>query len=145
MELLTNIKLLFTGMLKYFNFKSISSITLTIMAYLVGANHFEMLYALIVLVVIDFVTGVAASRYMGHTISSKTSFRSASKFVVYMLFVAAAHLAENIIPGETYFEVVVASFLALTEFISIIENIGNMDFAIPKKLLTKLHEYRDEQ
>lgn len=145
MDYLLNIKLACAGLAEHFFIKLAGSMIITIGAYLIGAEHFGMMYALMVLAGIDFVTGIASSKVNGNEITSRKAVRSASKFVVYILFVAAGHLSEVIIPGETYFESIVISFLTLTEFISIIENIGGMGFAVPQKLLNKLREYRDEK
>lgn len=144
-DLLLNLKVAWAGMVEYFGLKMVWSVLITIMGYLVGAQHFEMIYALMFLAMIDFITGLFSAKINGLEITSKKSMRSASKFVVYILFIAAAHLSESILPGETFFENIVTSFLALTEFISIIENIGGMGFAIPQQLLNKLRKYRDEQ
>ena len=144
-DYLLNIKLACVGLAEHFFVKLSGSILLTTAGYLIGTEHFAMMYALMILAGIDFITGLASAKFKGDEITSRKAIRSASKFVVYILFVAAAHLSEVIIPGQTYFESIVISFLTLTEFISIIENIGGMGFAVPQKLLNKLREYRDEK
>ena len=144
-EILNNIKLAFSGIFEYFSIKSISSVALTIAAYLVGAEHIDAMNALMLLVVIDFITGLSSAKSTGEIITSKKSMRSAIKVVVYSLLVTSAHLAENVLPGDSFFENIVISFLALTEFISILENIGRMGYAVPLKLLNKLQELRDQK
>lgn len=145
MDLFLNIKTACVGLIEYFGVKMYGSLMLTVASYMIGAQNFELVYALMFLAIIDFITGVASAKVSGDIISSPKMFRGATKFIVYILFISAAHLSETIIPGSTYFENIIISFLALTEFISIIENIGKMGFAVPQQLLNKLQKYRDEQ
>lgn len=144
-DIITSIKFIVEGIFEHLPVKTCLSVVVTALSYLMGGEHLELVNLLLILVVVDFVTGIMAAKKTGEVISSHKSLRSATKIVVYSLFIVAAHLSENILPGETYFEHVVVSFLALTEFISVIENIGKQGFAIPKKLLNKLEEYRDLQ
>lgn len=143
MEFLHNIRLALTGVFEYFNFKTAASLLVTIGMYMVGAEHISALNALLILVVIDFITGLSSAKVKGDVITSRKASRSAVKLVVYILLVTSAHLAETIMPGDSFFETIVISFLALTEFISILENIGRMGYAVPLKLLNKLQELRD--
>lgn len=144
-EFLHSTRLALIGVFEYFNIKSALSFLLSAAIYMVGADQISAINMLILLVVIDFVTGLSSSKVKGEVITSRKAARSAIKVVVYLLFVASAHLAEVIIPGDSFFETVVISFLALTEFISILENIGKMGYAIPLKLLNKLQELRDSK
>lgn len=111
---------------------------------LFGLESEKIIQALLILVIIDFITGVSSAYTTGEHIKSRTAVRSAFKIAVYGLLVSAGHLTEQITPFSTFLEEAVTTFLALTELISIIENIGKMGFAIPKKLLNQLHKIRDE-
>jgi toxin secretion/phage lysis holin len=104
------------------------------------------LIAIAVLIIFDFITGFWSAKVSGEEIKSGKVFRSATKSVIYFLFISAAHIAGVAFPfikdisGST-----VIAFLALTELISIMENIGKMGFAIPKKMLNKLQDIRDDK
>lgn len=142
-DFLNNIRFATAGVFEYFTFKSFFSLIITGGVFMVGADQLSAINMLLLLVVIDFITGLASAKAKGDVITSRKASRSAIKVVVYLLLIASAHLAEVIIPGDSFFETVVISFLALTEFISILENIGKMGYAIPLKLLNKLQELRD--
>lgn len=105
----------------------------------------RILFALLTLIIFDFVTGILASKMQGIEIKSAKVFRSAVKVIIYFTMVASANLLEITTPlFEGFTDEIVVAFLAVTELISIFENIGNMGFVVPKKLLNKLHTFRDE-
>ena len=135
---------IFTGIREFFSLKFLPSFLIPIFGALFGFEMQKIIEALLLLVAIDFVTGIISAYTSKETIKSKSAVRSAFKIAVYGLLVSAGHLTEQITPGSTYIEEAVTTFLALTELISIIENIGKMGFAIPKKLLNQLHKIRDE-
>jgi phage-related holin len=74
----------------------------------------------------------------GETISSAKVFRSAIKTMIYVMFISAAHLMEMTTPILSFADELVLSFLAVTELISILENVGKMGFAVPKRFLNTL-------
>jgi len=140
-DLITNIKFAWFGIFDYFNTKIITSLLSPLGVFLFGVDHVVIMKALVAVVIIDFITGLMSAK----TITSKEAVRSAYKLAMYGLLVAAGHLTEVIVPGTTYLEEIVTSFLAVTELISILENIGKMGYAIPNKLLKRLQEFRDSQ
>ncbi len=142
-EVLLILKNLATGIGEYFSFKIVPSFIVPAAAFLFGADSYQIMLALLVLTGIDFVTGVSSAKVIGEPIKSRRAVRSAFKVAVYGLLVSAGHLTESIVPGNFFIEEVVMTFLALTELISIIENIGKMGFAIPQKLLNQLQIWRD--
>jgi len=143
-ELFVAIKGIFIGIGEFFYLKVFPSLFVTTFGVLFGFDTQGILQALLILVIMDFVTGIASAYYKHEPINSGVAVRTAVKITVYGLLVAAGHLTEEITPGNTFIEEAVTTFLALTELISIIENIGKMGFAIPKKLLNQLHKFRDE-
>lgn len=129
-----------------FNLITVKAIALLVPLYtfFFGTIEHKVALGLAILVIFDFLTGVAAAKILGHEIKSAKIFRSAIKFVVYFLFVAAGHLVEVTNPTVLGFvDDTIMAFLAITELISIMENIGNMGFAVPKKLLNKLHDFNN--
>jgi phage-related holin len=97
------------------------------------------------LIIIDLVTALAAEYKVGHAIESRKALKTVTKIVIYGLMVAGAHLTEEILPGTTFLDSAAISFLALTELISILENIGKAGYAIPKKLLNQLETLREKE
>jgi phage-related holin len=143
-EFLGITKGVFIGIADLFSMKIVPTILVPIYGVLFGFDTAKILQALLILVVMDFITGIVSAHAAGEVIKSRSAVRSAFKIAVYGLLVSAGHLTEQITPASTYIEEAVTTFLALTELISIIENVGKMGFAIPKKLLNQLHKFRDE-
>lgn len=106
-------------------------------AYVFGIENYDFLIALFLLVIIDLITGISASVKHGYSIESRKVFKTATKTVVYLLFVAAAHLTTRIVPASDFIAIGVVSFLGLTEFFSIMENIAKCGYRTPKKLLNQ--------
>lgn len=102
--------------------------------------------ALLCLIIVDFITGVAGAKKSGEEIKSAKISRTVVKILTYFLFIAAAHYVELAVPvGTSFLDETVLAFLAVTELISVFENIGRMGYAVPKKLLNKLEKFRDAE
>lgn len=102
--------------------------------------------ALFFLMIIDWVTGIFAARISGEVIKSSKILRTPIKIAIYFMLITTARLAEYSLPDVIgYLDETVIAFLALTELISNIENIGKMGYAIPRKLLAKLESLRDDK
>lgn len=134
---------LLMGVMEYFSVKFVPSLLIPGFGFLFGVGSEKIMLALLVLVAMDFITGVASAKKAGVPIQSRRAVKSAYKVAIYGLLVSAGHLTEGIVPLTTYIEEAVTTFLALTELISIIENAGKMGFAVPAKLLNQLQEWRD--
>lgn len=128
-----------------FDIKIITAFTLGIIESLIGKENQEGMSALMVLIVFDFITAIMAKHKMGEVIESKKALKTVTKIVVYTLFVSASFISERAIPGTTFMDQIAISFLIITELISIMENIGRLGYAIPKKLLNTLSEMRDSK
>jgi len=102
--------------------------------------------ALLFLIVFDSLTGVLAAKKEGDKIRSAKLVRTAVKISIYFILITSARIAEYSVPaGISYIDEIVLAFLTLTELISVMENVGRMGFAIPKKLLVKLISIRDSK
>ena len=113
-------------------------------AFLLGPQNYMGVVAVVILVTIDLLTAVMGEYVAGRPIESRKFLKSATKTVVYSLFLVATHLTEFVVPGTTFLDEMVLSFLALTEMISVMENIGKMGYSVPLKLLNKLQDLRDK-
>ena len=111
--------------------------------FMFGMQNHSLLKGLIMLVVFDAVMGLASSYVNGVQIESRRAFKGGAKLFVYAILVSAGYFTENIIPGNTLLDVGMISFLALTEFISIMENAGRMGFVVPQKILNQVISLRD--
>ena len=141
---ITTIRTIFINLTEFFSEKVFGAVIVPLLGLMFGFDSSKIITALIFLVVFDFITGICSAKISGEPIKSKSVVRSAYKLAVYGLLVSAGHLTEQITPFSTYIEEAVTTFLALTELISIIENIGKMGFAVPRKLLNQLHRLREE-
>lgn len=129
-----------------FIMKCFGAIVYVIYTFSFDATQEKALIAIAIMIVFDFVTGIWSAKLSGEEIKSAKVFRSATKCVIYFGFISAAHLAGIAFPFiDGISDETVIAFLALTELISIMENIGKMGFAIPKKMLNKLQDMRDDK
>lgn len=128
-----------------FPIKALISTVLLLLEFFLGAENQLIVTALVSLILIDFTTGVAAAYKNKIEVTSRRAVKSAFKVAMYGLLVAAGHLTDVAVLNANVFDRAVVAFLAVTELISIIENVGKMGYAIPKKLLGKLQNLRDEQ
>lgn len=101
----------------------------------------EGMIALLVLIVFDSITAVGSAFKNGDEIKSSKVLRTAIKIAVYFLLISAGNLTEHGTNGLiSFIDETILGFLAITELVSILENVGNMGYAIPKKLLNKLKQ-----
>jgi toxin secretion/phage lysis holin len=95
------------------------------------------------LMLLDLVTGIWVAGAAGE-ISSKGCRRGALKFVVYLILMSAAALADKVIPVRVAFSSMTA-YLALTELISIMENVSKLGGPVPPVLLKTLKVMREKR
>lgn len=125
--------------------KGFFSILLVIYSFLFDINHNQTLLALGVLIILDFISGVAAAKIRGEPILSRKAAHTAIKFVAYYGSISGAHLAESGLSAHIAFiDEVVISFFLLTELISLLENVGKMGYSTPQKLLNQLKKVEKE-
>ena len=113
--------------------------------YIFGKENHQEILMLSILIIIDLFTAIFAEYKSKNPIESRKILKTATKFVIYYLMIAGSHLTEAILPGSTFIDNAVICFLATTELISILENIGKSGYAIPQKLLNKLDELKYKQ
>lgn len=113
-------------------------------SFIFGAHHNDAIVAVIMLMVIDTGLGVAAVVYEGEAITSRKFSRVLHKGIVYMLSIAAGHFLDITMPYALA-QSTMLGFIAVTEFISILENIGRMGFKTPKKLLNQLKDFQSQK
>jgi toxin secretion/phage lysis holin len=100
--------------------------------YLGGADSF--LYALLVFVAIDYLTGVMCA-VQDRKLSSKIGYKGIFKKVTMFLLVGIAHMIDSQIIGhDSVFRSVVIFFYIANEGISILENAVHLGLPVPERL-----------
>jgi len=104
-----------------------------------------LLVGLFMLIIFDFITGVSAAHHTGEPIKSSKIFRTAWKFVLYFMVVSAGYFTELVIGTDLFIAKTIMIFLALTELISIMENIDKEGYPMPQHLYKKIKEVIQEK
>lgn len=100
--------------------------------------------ALIILIVMDYVSGVVAA-IAEKKLSSAVGAKGIAKKVFMLLIVAAANVADVSIIGEGHvLKSVTAAFYTANECLSLIENAGRLGVPVPKKLLDVLEQLKKD-
>ena len=101
------------------------------------------LYALIVFVVMDYVTGVMVG-ILNKELSSRIGFRGIFKKVVIFCLVAVAHIVDtHVIGNGSVLRTAVIFFYLSNEGISILENSTVIGLPVPGKLKEILEQIRE--
>jgi len=117
--------------------KLVAALALSVV-FLFGNVYNDAIIAILMLIVFDTVLGVTATYYENNPITSRRFGRVVVKGMVYFSSISAAYFADLTIPYD-FVQATMIAFVGLTEFISILENIGRMGYATPKKLLNQLN------
>lgn len=111
--------------------------------FLGGLDGF--LYALIMFVAIDYLTGLMAA-YVQKKISSEVGFRGICRKVAIFCLVGVGHVLDTqVIQNGSVLRMAVIFFYLSNEGISIMENIAIIGLPVPKKLKDVLEQLRDDE
>ena len=103
-----------------------------------------LMIALIVFVVVDYVTGVIVA-IINKTLSSEVGFIGIAKKVFIFLLVGIANILDvYVIKTGSMVRSAVICFYIANEGISIVENAGNMGLPLPKKLKDVLEQLKEK-
>lgn len=126
--------------------KSLVAALLVVVGFMFDPTQHIALVALFVLMMADTVFGVAAARKCGEAIRSAKLRRTAIKVVIYYALIACAHITEFALPSYMHFlDESVLGFLAATELLSILENVGKLGYVVPRQLVKLLGDYTNKQ
>lgn len=117
-------------------------------AFFFSLPQWQLMLALACMVTFDTVTGILASRKEGHAIESRKLCRAGVKLFVYSVMVSTMHftdIAVHVPVDWLTLEIGMIAFLTATEAVSILENIGRMGYATPKRILGILEHYQSSQ
>ena len=127
---------------KLFNFVSvIGGIVGGALTALLGGWD-QLIVALIILMILDYLTGVLQSIY-NKELSSKIGFKGLLKKVLILCVVAVSVVIEKDLGVQAIREVVIM-FFACNEGISVLENATKMGIPLPKKLQDVLLQIKDK-
>ncbi len=113
-------------------------------AFLIGDFHTEGVIAILMLLIFDTVLGVMATWYEGKSLTSQKFSRVVQKGVVYFLGISAGYFADVAINLQLV-QASMIGFIGITEFISILENMGRLGYQTPKKLLNQLKDFQSQK
>ena len=103
------------------------------------------LYALVVFVVVDYITGLMAAA-VEKKLSSEVGFKGIFKKVIIFSLVAVRHIVDtHIIEEGSVLRTAVIFFYLSNEGISILENAARTGLPIPGKLKAVLEQLREEK
>ena len=103
------------------------------------------LYALIVFVVVDYLTGVMVA-VIGHRLSSQVGFHGIARKVVIFFLVAVGCVIDSlVIQNGNVIRTAVIFFYLSNEGISILENVALMGLPVPQKLREVLEQLKDHR
>jgi toxin secretion/phage lysis holin len=115
----------------------------TAFGFLFG-DHDGIFIALVVLIILDYISGVIAA-IAEKNLSSEVGAKGIAKKVFMLLIVAVANIVDvNVIGEGNVLRSVVAVFYIANECISLIENAGRLGVPVPKKLLDVLEQLKDK-
>lgn len=118
----------------------IISVILTTIIYVLGGVDVA-LKSLIIIIIIDYLTGVASAFY-NKKVSSKKGLKGIIKKFCYFLVVALAVIIDNLMGQSGVIRTLVIYFFVANDGISIIENMAEMDIKLPKKLIEALDDLK---
>ena len=125
-------------------FKKIMAFFCTVISFLFGDID-GMFIALVSLIVLDYISGVAAAA-VEKRVSSAVGARGIAKKLLMLLIVALANIVDiNVIGDGHVLKTVTVVFYICNECISLIENAGRIGVPVPKKLLDVLEQLRDKE
>ena len=111
--------------------------------YLGGCDG--LLYALVLFVVSDYITGVMCA-VVDHKLSSSVGFRGICRKILIFLIVGIANVVDQQIIGDgSVFRTAVIFFYISNEGISLLENSAHIGIPIPEKLKDVLEQLHDRE
>lgn len=120
----------------------IISVILTTAVFLLGGVDVA-LNSLFVVMIIDYITGVASAIY-NKELSSKVGYKGIIKKFTYLCVVALAVVIDNLTGQSGLVRSLVIYFFVGNDGISIIENLAEMNIKLPQKLIDALQQIKEK-
>mgnify|MGYP003182374104 CR=1 FL=1 len=119
---------------------NVFSVILTTIVYLLGGVDIA-LQSLLIVIVIDYLTGIASAIY-NKELSSKVGFKGIIKKFSYLLVVALSVVIDNLLGQSGLIRSLVIYFFVANDGLSIIENMAEMNIKLPQKLIDTLEQIK---
>ena len=119
---------------------NVFSVILTTIVYLLGGIDIA-LQSLLIVIVIDYLTGIASAIY-NKELSSKMGFKGIIKKFSYLLVVALSVVIDNLLGQSGLIRSLVIYFFVANDGLSIIENMAKMNVKLPQKLIDALEQIK---
>ena len=119
---------------------NVISVILTTIVYLLGGIDIA-LQSLLIVIVIDYLTGIASAIY-NKELSSKVGFKGIIKKFSYLLVVALSVVIDNLLGQSGLIRSLVIYFFVANDGLSIIENMAEMNVKLPQKLIDVLEQIK---
>ena len=119
---------------------NVFSVILTTIIYLLGGIDIA-LQSLLIVIVIDYLTGIASALY-NKELSSKMGFKGIIKKFSYLLVVALSVVIDNLLGQSGLIRSLVIYFFVANDGLSIIENMAEMNIKLPQKLIDALEQIK---
>lgn len=107
-----------------------------------------LLYALLVFVIVDYITGVMCA-IADHSLSSEVGFKGICRKVLIFVLVGIANILDVQVVGTgSVLRTAIIFFYISNEGVSLLENVGHLGLPIPEKLksvLEQLHDRAEEK
>ena len=104
----------------------------------------KLLYAFIVIVVLDYITGVCAAVHT-KTLSSKIGAKGISKKVTTFAVISLAHVVDKyFLQLDDAIRALTTIFYITNECIIVLENVGNTGLPIPSKLQQTIKSLKED-
>ena len=118
----------------------ILSVILTTFVYLLGGFDIA-LQSLLIVMVIDYLTGIASAIY-NKNLSSKIGLKGILKKFCYLCVVALSVVIDNLTGQSGLIRSLVIYFFVANDGLSIIENMAEMGVKLPQKLIDSLEQIK---
>lgn len=125
-------------------FKAVGTTLLILFKFLFDIDQIVPMASVIVLIIIDFLTGTSAAWVSGERLTSKKAKRSALKAAEYFLLIAAGRVSEYAVPLG-FLDDTIIGFIVLTELLSVMENLQKMGYPIPANMFQNLRQIQKEK
>ena len=119
---------------------NVFSVILTTVVYLLGGVDIA-LQSLLIVIVIDYLTGIASAIY-NKELSSKIGFKGIIKKFSYLLVVALSVVIDNLLGQSGLIRSLVIYFFVANDGLSIVENMAEMNIKLPQKLIDALEQIK---
>ena len=116
------------------------SVIFTTFVYLIGGFDIA-IQSLLIVMVVDYLTGIAAAIY-NKELSSKIGFKGILKKFSYLCVIALSVVIDNLTGQSGLIRTLVIYFFVANDGLSIVENMAEMNIKLPKKLIDALDQIK---